>query len=331
MPTEGRPDSDGPDPPGPSETDRALAQLLEEWRRQDPEGFAAFMERGGPPPRHGRESAMRVRSPALRALLVVIGLVLVVLLSPVPQWVVTVADTIRGTPTAPGSTSAGSPVTVVPPATGADGRLAPAVPVGGAPPADQYAFLNTQPGTSTPVTWDPCQPVHYVVRDRGVGDAGTALVHDAVAEVAAATGLVFVFDGMTDEVPTDQRPVSVPAWYGGGYAPVLIAWSDPTEVPELDGSTAGLGGPVSVRGGDGRWTYVSGSVYLDSPQLSPDLGFLGRGAVQAIVMHEVAHVVGADHAADSSQLMAAEHRGQRGWEDGDRYALAVLGQGTCGS
>lgn len=329
MSSEGRPDPDGPEPQGPSATDRALAEMLEQWRTEDPEGFEAFMRRGGLQP-HRQGSELRVRSPRLKALLVVIALALVVLVSPVPQWVVSVADTISGTPAPAGAVEAGAPVTVAPrPVSG--GRLAPAVPIGGAPPADQYAFLNTQPGTSTPVTFDPCQPIHYVVRDNGVGEEGVQLVHDAVAEVSAATGLVFVFDGLTDEVPSDQRPVSMPGRYGPGYAPVLIAWSDPDEEPELDGSTAGLGGPVSVRGSDGVWTYVTGRVQLDAPQLAPDLGFLGRGSVRAVVMHEIAHVVGADHAADPAQLMAAEHRGQRGWEDGDRYALAVLGQGPCGS
>jgi hypothetical protein len=341
MPMGGRPDSDGPDPPGPSEADRALAQMLEQWRRQDPEGYAAFVRGeptrgpdGGPWPPPGPYSqgpSTRFRSRGVTALLVVVGLLLVVLVSPLPRWVLAVTDSLRGGLTVPGATSAGSPVTVVPPATGPGGRLAPAVPVGGAPPADEYAFLNTQPGSTAPVTWDPCLPVHYVVRDHGLGDAGTQLVHDAVAEVSAATGLVFVFDGMTDEAPTEERPVSIPARYGSGYAPVLVAWSDPQEAPSLDGDTAGLGGPVAVRTAGGQWTYVSGRVHLDTPQLEPDLGFLGRGQVEAVVMHELAHVVGADHPEDSSQLMAAEHRGQQGWEDGDRYALAVLGRGACGS
>ena len=104
-----------------------------------------------------------------------------------------------------------------------------------------------------------------------------------------------------------------------------------SSLPVLRRALQSGGVPVSVRGDDGLWTYVTGRVQLDAPQLAPDLGFLGRGSVRAVVMHELAHVVGADHSEDQSQLMAAEHRGQRDWEDGYRYALAVLGQGPCGS
>ena len=76
----------------------------------------------------------------------------------------------------------------------------------------------------------------------------------------------------------------------------------------------------------------SGQIALDTPDLAPDLGFLGRrDLVTAIVMHELGHVVGADHAPDGSQLMSAENTGRTDWNDGDRYVLATLGQGRCGS
>lgn len=212
----------------------------------------------------------------------------------------------------------------------ASGRLRPAVPLPQEPSTDRYSFMNTHDG-SEPVTFDPCRAIHYVVREvPGVGGAGRDAVARAVTAISLATGLAFVFDGYTDEAPSDDRGAT--GWGGraSAWKPVLIAWSDPTETPELEGSTAGLGGGVSLRGDDGRLTYVSGAVTLDAPALTRDLG-TARGAaeVQAVITHELAHVVGAGHAESSEELMAAQNVGQTEFGPGDRYALAALGHGRC--
>ncbi|WP_299442142.1 hypothetical protein [uncultured Phycicoccus sp.] len=212
-----------------------------------------------------------------------------------------------------------------------DGRVRPAVPIPAAPSPEHYSFMQTQDG-SDPVTFDPCRAIHYVVREvPGVGGAGREAVSRAVTQVSLATGLAFVFDGFTDEAPSEDRGTG---WGGrsSAWKPVLIAWSDPTETPELDGDTAGLGGGAVVRGDDGRLRYVSGSVTLDAPALTPDLA-TARGAaeVQAVIAHELAHVVGAGHADSPDELMAAQNRGQTGFGPGDRYVLAVLGNGDCAS
>jgi hypothetical protein len=335
MPTGGPPDPDGPDVPrvqgsGPTGTDRALGALLDDWRREDPEGYAAFMrgdhtrvrlaDSGTAPGRPYRQgSSLRLTRPRTRVALLLAALVLMTSISPLPRMALGVVDTLTYSPT--------EPVTTAPQPLGG-GRLAPIVPVGGAPPADEYAFMETQPGTGEPVRFDPCRPIHYVVREHGMGPEAVDVVHDAVARVSAATGLVFVYDGLTDEAPSPNRDAR--GRDGSGYAPVLVAWTDPSEVPRLEDTIAGVGGPTSVRGPDGRRTFVTGEVSLDGPQLAPELTVLERWSVTAVVMHELGHLVGADHPADASQLMAAEHRGQRDWGDGDRYALAVLGQGRCG-
>jgi predicted Zn-dependent protease len=56
----------------------------------------------------------------------------------------------------------------------------------------------------------------------------------------------------------------------------------------------------------------------------------GAGAVQAIIEHELGHVVGLDHVADPTQLMNPElEPGVTGFGDGDRRGLALLGEGAC--
>jgi hypothetical protein len=50
----------------------------------------------------------------------------------------------------------------------------------------------------------------------------------ALAEMTRATGLQFEFEGNTDEQPSDQRsPIQI-SRYGNQWAPVLIAWTDPS-------------------------------------------------------------------------------------------------------
>ncbi|MBM6404161.1 hypothetical protein JQN72_07875 [Phycicoccus sp. CSK15P-2] len=209
-----------------------------------------------------------------------------------------------------------------------DGRVRAAVALPDDPGDDRYAFMQRTP-SGGPVTFDPCQPIHYVVHDPyGVGEAGQDVVAEAVSEMSAATGLAFVFDGYTEEEPDESRPSRVPM-YSSRWAPVLIAWSDPEETPRLEGSVVGVGGPVSFGPRDGHRWWVTGAVTLDTPALAPQLGSAdGRTEVRGVVMHELGHVLGASHSESSADLMHAQG-GTDGLSDGDRYAFAMLGDGVC--
>lgn len=212
----------------------------------------------------------------------------------------------------------------------AGGRLRPAVVVDEVPPPDHYSFMRTQ-GSGDPVTFDPCRVIHYVVRDAPtVGEAGRDVVARAVTEVSLATGLAFVFDGYTDEGPSAPSRTS-PRSASATDLPVLIAWSSPEETPDLEGDTVGIGGGLAVRDVSGHLTYVSGTARLDTPALAGRLGSKrGDAEVQAVVMHELAHVVGAGHAESDDEIMSPSTSNQLAFGAGDLYALSVLGQGRCG-
>jgi len=110
---------------------------------------------------------------------------------------------------------------------------------------------------------------------------------------------------------------------------VLVAWTDPDEVPRLDGDTAGFAGSASLSAGPDA-VYISGSVSLDGPAFAematrPD----GAAHMKAIILHELGHLVGLDHVKDESQLMYPENTGQVDYGDGDRAGLARLGAGPC--
>lgn len=214
------------------------------------------------------------------------------------------------------------------------GVEASGAPLGTPPPSTgstQYALYSFPELEQEFVAYDPCRPVHYVVRPDYAPPGTDGIVQEAVAEVSAATGLTFVFDGPSSEGPSpEERDPYQPELYGERWAPVLITWTSPAEVPDLAGPTAGLGGSEIAQRPDKPVVLVAGQVMLDAPAMTEILGFEGgRDHVRAIVIHELAHVLGLDHVDDPNQLMYEENTGQTHLADGDLAGLAKLGAGPC--
>ncbi len=99
--------------------------------------------------------------------------------------------------------------------------------------SDAYRFISHQADGTSPITYDPCRPVHYVIRLQGGPPGGEQIICDAVLRVSQATGLHFVYDGSTSEAPSRQRPPYQPKTYGDRWAPVLISWVTPSENPDF--------------------------------------------------------------------------------------------------
>lgn len=194
--------------------------------------------------------------------------------------------------------------------------------------SDEFAFVATQDGSSDPVTYDPCVPVHLVVDPRTIVDRGMRLLEQALDEVRAATGLLFVVDGLTDGPPPSDDVVT--AEDGHTWRPVTVSWSDPKGSPRLKGGIAGYAGSSSITR-DGRRWFVTGTVVLDGPQLAEILERpRGWASARSVVMHELGHLVGLDHVEAKGQLMQPEGNDSRtAWGDGDLTGLAALGRGEC--
>lgn len=189
-----------------------------------------------------------------------------------------------------------------------------------------WVFLNEVAGE--PVRHDPCTTIHYRVRV-GAGPTGAvALVRQSLDRVSDATGLTFVYDGITDEVPQQGT--------GTGADPddtLVIAWASPDETDLFSGvdvgesaEAVGVGGPILMRSSDGSEWYVGGFVLIrtDVP-VSP--GF-GPGTSQGnVLMHELGHVVGLGHVEDANELMApwTTDATREGYGPGDLYGLWRLG------
>ncbi|WP_051640367.1 matrixin family metalloprotease [Cellulomonas sp. URHE0023] len=193
-----------------------------------------------------------------------------------------------------------------------------------------HAFAAMQPDGSGPVAWSPCRPIHFVVRQDGAPPNGDQLVTTAIARISAATGLVFVDDGATQEAPSTDRAAYQPDLYGKRWAPVLVAWSTPEETPELAGDTIGIGGSAPVTQ-TGQSVYVTGSVTLDAPGMSELLATPnGVNSTIGVITHEFAHVVGLDHVDDPTQLMNPRASAAISTlQQGDLAGLAVLSLGAC--
>lgn len=183
-----------------------------------------------------------------------------------------------------------------------------------------YEFMLIQRGSDEPVAYDPCREIEVVVNPEGAPGNYDELVDTGLEHTSAATGLKFVRVGLTDE-----RDVST-----GGLAqrrPVLIAWATPDEVPDLAGEVAGIGGSSAV-GPPGRMRYVTGRIMLDRDLFA---SFEADEAphAQAIVDHELGHVVGLGHVDDPGELMYEENLGRTSYGPGDREGFARLGGVDC--
>lgn len=204
-------------------------------------------------------------------------------------------------------------------------RLIPAVEVG--EPSDAHAFMAMQPDGSGPVTWSPCRPIHVVVNGDGGPDGFADAVAAVAAEVSAATGLVLVVEGATDEAPVLEREAFQPDRYGDRWAPVLIAVTDDGAVPHLEGQVAGVANTYRVELA-GVSHLVTGAVLLDREVIgAPPID--GDPAWVVVLRHEMGHLMGLDHVEDAGQLLNPVTTSVGTYQDGDRTGLAVLGQGAC--
>ena len=197
--------------------------------------------------------------------------------------------------------------------------------------SSSYRFLAHQTDGTTPVSYDPCRPIHYVIRQHGEPPGGNQIVTNAVLRVSQATGLRFVYDGATSEAPSRQRPSFQPNRYGGRWAPVLISWVTQKENPDMASAVTGEGGSSSFGFPNGPIAYVTGAVELDAAKLTGELKRPdGKRVVRAVVLHELGHLVGLDHVTAADQLMYPQVQpGVTDFGAGDLTGLAALGRGTC--
>jgi len=176
-----------------------------------------------------------------------------------------------------------------------------------------------------PGRWDPCEPVPFVVQAGWVPDSGRADLEEALRRLSEASGLHFVDEGDTDELPSRARAAYQPERYGERWAPLLIGWvpAQATDVG-LGGGVQGVSAAVAVPSTGGP-SLVSGQVVLDASNRLA--GGFGAGTTDGeVLLHELAHAVGLGHVLDPTQVMYPQTTSSESvFGAGDRAGLAALG------
>ena len=190
---------------------------------------------------------------------------------------------------------------------------------------DEYGFI-ARDFRGEPVRWNPCEPVHYVVNVAAAPEGSLGDVQEAVRRISAATGITFVYYGLTDEVLERRRPVVQERRYGDGWAPVLVTWIDPdtsTVSFRSEGDiAAGVASPFTPPGAD---VIVSGWIAINADDPNPP-GFGSPDDQGPVVLHEWGHVMGLDHVEERGQLMHPAGGGVSDLGLGDREGLRRLGR-----
>lgn len=209
-------------------------------------------------------------------------------------------------------------------------------PLGTPPPAPTattmgFRFSAVQGDSTAPVAWSPCRPIHFVIRPDNAPPDGDKMINESFARLTAATGLVFVNDGPTSEAPSESRDAYQPDTYGDRWAPVLIAWATPDEVPDFGVDIAGEAGPTRITTPSGDDAYISGIVYLDPTKINEIRKNFSEPVARSVIMHELGHLVGLAHVNDENQIMWPRGINKRltEYQPGDIAGLAALGHGAC--
>lgn len=194
-----------------------------------------------------------------------------------------------------------------------------------------YVFLARTDG-GRPVRWNPCEPIYYVVNASLAPPGSIEDVHEAVRRISAATGIVFVYDGLTHERVSTHRDAFLPDLYGERWAPVLVTWVDPdlSDIPFERGDhlAAAVAAPLFPNGAPGE-VYVSGWVALNAED--PNAPGFDRIEEQGpVILHELGHVMGLGHVRVRGEIMHTAGGGVVDLGPGDREGLRRLGAaGGC--
>jgi hypothetical protein len=188
-----------------------------------------------------------------------------------------------------------------------------------------YRFSSVLDGQ--PVRWNPCQAIHWKANVARGPVGGLDVLKAAVAHIAYVTKTTWVYDGATTTVPTTAYLPKTPT---NVNKPVVIGWTDGTASDLLrykPAAVLGMTRTVWFGVDDGMGHRVAATraavVALDRTDRLP---LRGVQSWSATALHELGHVMGLDHPADTHQLMAATLPNVATLQTGDETGLHRVGR-----
>jgi hypothetical protein len=195
-----------------------------------------------------------------------------------------------------------------------------------APQDNNYKFMNLQSDKKTPVAWDPCRVIYYVINESNAPANGDLIISDTLKKASKLSGFKFVFQGTTNEIYNSSRSVYLPSLYGNKWAPVLFTWSDKT----FKHTEFGQGGAsrLSKTGLDS--VYLSGAVTIYIKSIENYYKNNDQQVIKNVMLHEVGHLLGLDHTNNKNEVMYPYSQANiLDYSKGDIYGLSLLSKGSC--
>jgi hypothetical protein len=182
--------------------------------------------------------------------------------------------------------------------------------------------INTYAGQR--LRWNPCSTVHWRADLRLAPPGALTTVKAAVAQISAKTGITFVYDGTASYIP--QK---------GNYAQpssLVVSFARhpgrPTASNYLTGgSNVAYGGYLaagSYKNGKVVYQITKGFVVIDADRYP----FFSSKIRSDVLMHELGHAVGLNHAKYKSEIMypTIGNYSPNGYAAGDLAGLRLLGR-----
>ena len=193
-------------------------------------------------------------------------------------------------------------------------------------PAVGAAYTIGDMLNGVPIHWNPCAAIHWQFRPAGAPTGGLTVIKQSIAQIATITGTRWVYDGTVSAVPSTAWLPSTST----SARPLLIGWGDAATSDLLRGKPAGVLGVTRTawfgltRSGVTTAAIKAAVVVLDRTDHLP---LTGPVSWRTVVLHEMSHAMGLDHAGSSAELMyPVLSRSLTGLQAGDVAGLKRVGR-----